>query len=69
MAQLAHHDFGSGNFTDLRVIESVQAAGSVHTLRVQYPLALPDSQLGGSYLPALDWSAGPRCASSSACPT
>ena len=32
----------------------------MHTLRVQYPLALPDSQLGGSYLPALDWSAGPR---------
>ncbi|HET7794286.1 MAG TPA: hypothetical protein VFL64_12965 [Rhizobacter sp.] len=60
VAQLAHHSFGSGSFTDLRVIESVQAAGSVHALRVQYPLALPDSQLGGSYLPALDWLAGPR---------
>ena len=60
VAQLAHHTFGSGNFTDLRVIESVQAAGSVHTLRVQYPLAMPNSQLGGSYLPALDWLAGPR---------
>lgn len=59
-AQLAHHTFGSGNFTDLRVIESVQSAGSVHTLRVQYPLATPNSQLGGSYLPALEWSAGPR---------
>jgi hypothetical protein len=59
-AQLAHHTFGSGSFTDLRVLEAVQSAGSVHTLRVQYPLALPDAQLGGSYLPALDWSAGPR---------
>lgn len=59
-ALLAHHTFGAGSFTDLRVIESVQAAGSVHTLRVQYPLALPGSQLGGSYLPALEWSAGPR---------
>jgi hypothetical protein len=59
-AQLAHHDFGTGSFTDLRVIESVQAAGSVHTLRVLYDLALPDAQLGGSYLPALEWSAGPR---------
>jgi hypothetical protein len=59
-ASLAHHTFGGVAWTDLRVIESVQAAGSVHTLRVQYPLALPDSQLGGSYLPALDWSAGPR---------
>ncbi|MFN7770664.1 MAG: hypothetical protein ACK5UC_25995 [Planctomycetaceae bacterium] len=57
---LAHHTFGSGSFTELRVIEAVQSAGSVHTLRVQYPLAVPNSQLGGSYLPALDWSAGPR---------
>ena len=61
-AQLAHHAFGTGSFTDLRVIESVQSAGSVHTLRVQYPLAMPNSQLGGSYLPALEWSAGPAAA-------
>jgi hypothetical protein len=59
-AQLAHHAFGTGSFTDLRVIQAVQAAGSVHTLRVQYGLAIPDSQLGGAYLPALDWSPGPR---------
>jgi hypothetical protein len=60
VGQLTHHTFGSGSFTDLRVIEAVQSAGSVHTLRVQYPLATPNSQLGGSYLPALEWSAGPR---------
>lgn len=59
-AQLAHHDFGGAPFTDLRVIEQVQDAGSVHTLRVQYDLALPDSQMGGTYLPALAWSAGPK---------
>lgn len=59
-SKLAHHTFGSGNFTDLRVVEAVQSAGSVHTLRVQYPLATPNSQLGGSYLPTLEWSAGPR---------
>ena len=59
VAQLAHHEFGTGAFTNLRVVESVQAAGSVHTLRVQYSLALPDAQLGGSYLPALDWLPGP----------
>lgn len=59
-AQLAHHSFGTGPFTDLRIIQSVQSAGSVHTLRVQYPLATPDSQLGGSYLPVLEWSAGPK---------
>jgi hypothetical protein len=60
IAQLAHHNFGAGPFTDLRVIEATQAAGSVHTLRVQYDLALPNSQLEGSYLPALEWSAGPK---------
>jgi hypothetical protein len=60
-AQIAHHGFGSGAFTNLRVVESVQPAGSVHTLRLQYGLtATPDSQLGGSYLPALQWTAGPR---------
>jgi hypothetical protein len=60
ITQLAHHNFGVDPFTDLRVIEATQAAGSVHTLRVQYDLALPNSQLGGSYLPALEWSAGPK---------
>lgn len=59
-AQLAHHDFGSESFTNLRVIESMQSAGSVHTLRVRYPLATPDAQLGGSYLPAIEWTPGPR---------
>jgi len=60
VAQLAHHTFGTGPFTDLRVVDSVQAAGAVHTLRVRYPLAVPTSQLGGSYLPKLDWAPGPR---------
>ena len=58
-SQLAHHSFGAGAFDTLRVIESVLPAGSYHTLRVQYNLALPASQLGGSYLPALNWTAGP----------
>lgn len=60
VAQLAHHDFGIGAFTNLRVIEAIQAAGSIHTLRVQYDLALPDSEFAGGYLPALDWLAGPK---------
>jgi len=59
-AQLAHHAFGAGAFTGLRIIASVQAAGSVHTLRVQYTLALPDAERTTGYLPALDWAAGPR---------
>lgn len=60
VAQMAHHNFGVDPFTNLRVIEAVQAAGSVHTLRVRYDLALPNSQLGGAYLPALDWLPGPK---------
>jgi hypothetical protein len=59
-AKLAHHAFGTGSFTDLRVVEAVQRAHSVHTLRVLYHLAVPNAQLGGSYLPALDWQPGPR---------
>jgi hypothetical protein len=59
-AKLAHHAFGTGSFTDLRVVEVVQSAHSVHTLRVLYDVAVPNAQLGGSYLPALDWQPGPR---------
>ena len=55
VAQLAHHVFGSGSFTDLRVIESLQVAGSTHKLRVTYDLAMPNAQLLNGYLPALEW--------------
>lgn len=60
VAQLAHHAFSADPQGKLRVIDALQDAGSVHTLRVTYPLAVPDAQLGGSYLPALDWLPGPR---------
>jgi hypothetical protein len=60
VARLAHHTFGQGSFTDLRVIEAEQSAGSRHTLRVQYVLGVPDAQLGAGYLPALAWDPGPR---------
>ena len=43
-ALLAYHVFGAGHFTDLRVIETVHAAGSAHTLRVRgtrWPCPLP----------------------------
>lgn len=55
VAKLAHHAFGAGPFDNLRVIESVQAAGSTHTLRVQYTIATPMSQNA----PTVTWSAGP----------
>lgn len=58
---LASHDFGGGAQAGLRVVESVQAAGSVHTLRVRYALGLPAAEAApGSYQPALEWAAGPR---------
>ncbi len=56
IARLAHHDFGGGSGAELRILESVLAASSSHTLRVTYSLATP---IGGT-LPAMTWSAGPR---------
>lgn len=57
---LAAHDVGAGSFSTIRVLDAVQAAGSVHTLRLVYALGTPQSQLGGSYPPVLQWSAGPK---------
>lgn len=57
---LAARDVGAGTFSTVRVLDAVQAAGSVHTLRVAYWLGTPDSQLGGSYPPVVAWSTGPR---------
>ena len=59
-AQVALHDFGGGALSELRVVQSVLNAGSVHTLRLQYTLGIPASQLGGAYPPALEWSPGPK---------
>lgn len=60
VAKLAHHDFGGGANAELRIIESVLATGSTHTLRVTYSLGPPQASGAGSYQPALAWSAGPR---------
>jgi len=60
--QLAHHDFGGGADADLRVVESVLAAGSTHTLRITYALGPPQASMASSYLPAMAWSPGPRLA-------
>jgi hypothetical protein len=60
--QLTHHDFGGGADADLRVVESVLAAGSTHTLRIVYTLGPPQASMAGSYLPAMVWSSGPRLA-------
>jgi hypothetical protein len=62
VAQLAHHDFGGGPNAELRIVESVLASGSTHTLRVSYTLGTPQASMAGSYLPAMTWSTGPRLA-------
>lgn len=61
-SSLAHHNFGGGTQADLRVIESVLAANSSHTLRVTYALGSPQASTAGSYLPAMTWAGGPRLA-------
>jgi hypothetical protein len=60
VAEVAHHDFGGGPSADLRVVESVLAAGSAHTLRVTYDLGPPQASTAGSYQPQITWSSGPR---------
>jgi hypothetical protein len=60
VANLAHHNFGGGTDAELRVINSVLAANSSHTLRVTYTIGMPQSPGGGSHLPEYNWSAGPR---------
>jgi hypothetical protein len=62
VSKLAAHDFGVGTDAQLRIVESVLAAGSAHTLRVTYTLGPPQASTAGSYLPAMTWSAGPRLA-------
>jgi len=62
VSKLAHHDFGGGANADLRIVESVLAAGSAHTMRVIYSLGLPQASMAGSYLPTIKWTAGPRLA-------
>ncbi|TWF76645.1 hypothetical protein FHX44_112540 [Pseudonocardia hierapolitana] len=59
-SDLAARNVGAGSFSTVRVLDAVQDAGSVHTLRVAYQLGPPDSELGGSYPPVLAWSPGPR---------
>ena len=62
VTKLDHHDFGGGVDAHLRILESVLAANSSHSLRVVYSLGPPQASTAGSYQPAMTWSAGPRLA-------
>jgi hypothetical protein len=59
-AQLAHHDFGGGPNAELRIVDTSQPANSAHTLRVQYAVGLPQTDVLGNYTPHVAWDAGPR---------
>ncbi len=59
-AQLSQHNFGGGSLAELRIVEAVLSAGTMHTLRMRYSLGLPQSSTVGSYPPHLEWSTGPR---------
>jgi hypothetical protein len=60
VTQLSSHNFGAGTFSELRIIESLQTPGSVHTLRVQLSLGIPQSQVISGYIPVLEWLNGPK---------
>ena len=60
LAKAADHNFGGGTDANLRVIESILAAGSTHNLRLTYQLGAPQASAAGSYQPSLVWRSGPR---------
>jgi hypothetical protein len=59
-SEVAAHDVGAGAFGSIRVVAHHQLAGTAHTLRLTYALSAPQSELGGSYPPALVWSDMPH---------
>jgi len=60
VAQIALQDFGGGTQAELRVLQRVLDAGSVHQLRIVYGVGLPQASTAGSYQPQVAWSPGPR---------
>ena len=56
-ADVAHHDLGGGAGSKLRLIGTALAAGTAHSLRLQYTLATPDA--GGARPVGFD-AAAPR---------
>jgi hypothetical protein len=60
VSQVLTRDLGGGSGAELRVLDVSLPAGSSHTLRFTYDVALPASPAGGGYPPGLAWSAGPR---------
>lgn len=55
-ALLDHHDFGGGADARMRIVETALPAGTAHTLRLVYTLALPDADNSSSGPPTYDWN-------------
>lgn len=60
VTDIAAHDFGGGPGAEMRVLARTLAPGSSHTLRVHYPVGVPQASTVGSYQPQVAWAAGPR---------
>jgi len=60
VSKIAFHDFGGGPDAQVRVVEKVVDATSLHTLRLTYTIGQPRSPPGGQYLPQIEWTTGPR---------
>lgn len=56
VAELAHHDFGGGANTQLRIIEQWLVSGSSHVLSLTYDLDTPDAPNARGVI----WESGPR---------
>ncbi|MEZ5356923.1 MAG: hypothetical protein R2762_30150 [Bryobacteraceae bacterium] len=57
-ARMAHHDFGAGPESSMRILEARCRPGSRHSLRIRYPLDRPAAVDVGSRLPGLVWVPG-----------
>jgi hypothetical protein len=62
VGDIAARDFGGGTGAEMRVLARVLDAGSQHTLRVSYPVGMPQASTAGSYPPQVAFGAGPRLA-------
>jgi hypothetical protein len=57
-ADVAAHDVGGGPLSTVRILARRQDAGTRHSLRFRYQLAMPLAGLGGGYPPILQWAPG-----------
>lgn len=57
--RIAAHDVGEGADSTVRVLDTAQSPGTVHTLRMRYRLRAARTALPGTHPPILEWCPGP----------